>query len=384
MKIAFFTDTYLPQINGVTKTLSRLEKYLNNKGHEVLIFAPEYPGNPDAPSTTTFLSLPFALYPECRLSFPNQIRIQLELKKFNPDVVHLMTEFNMGLAGLYHSRFLDIPTISTYTTNFNQYLDYYNLKALHKPCINFFNWFHNASSLTVTPSKETIKKLKADGIHRVSLFTRGIDSKKFSPIHASEEIRKNYQVGNKLLLLYVGRISPEKDLDVLFESYHNLDRKYPEKFALMVVGDGPMKKEYEKKHGDKILFTGYQSGENLQKIYASSDIFTFPSASETLGNVVLEALSSGLPVVGVNSGGVKDLIRNNCNGYLVEPKNPAAFQERIEFLFTQTSRQRIMAYEARSSVSTRDWHYIFHNLTEEYQSISNHHKTKNKYTNIPA
>lgn len=224
MKIAIFTDTFSPQINGVTNTLGKITEYFEENRIEYKVFAPKYDDDADL-TAERFYSLKFFLYPDCRITLPNIFRITQTLSAFNPDLIHLMTEFNMGVTGLHYGKKYNIPTISNYSTNFSQYTDYYKLDFLKQGIWDYLKWFHNQNNITLCPSFESRKLLDQHGIRNTAIFSRGIDSRKFKPSGRSESLRKRLGIENKTAFLYVGRVSFEKDMDVLCESYKTLKNK---------------------------------------------------------------------------------------------------------------------------------------------------------------
>lgn len=368
MKIAIFTDTYYPQINGVTNTISKLENYFKRNHIEYKIFAPDYNVKEKLTNVETFYSIKLLLYPECRLSMVRSSRVNELLLDYKPDLIHVVTEFNMGWAGMTYALRNNIPSISTYTTNFSQYLKYYKLDMFTKAAWDYMKWFHNQSDLTVCPSNDTKKLLIEKGISNVGIWGRGIDSIKFSPEKRSDSLRKELGVEDKVMLLYVGRVSLEKDLDILFEAYGQIRNEYGDKVSLVVTGDGPMLDKYKSDNKD-VIFTGYLKGEALSQLYASSDIFAFPSSSETLGNVVLEAMASEIPVVGVNSGGVKDNIVDGYNGLLSKPQDVKSFKQGIKILIDNEDYRIQIGKNARKFALNKDWDKIFEKLIHQYEEV---------------
>ena len=261
MKIAIFTDTFLPQVNGVTNTLNKLIEHFEANNIEYLVFAPDsYVKLKHNFNIEKFFSLRFFLYPECRISFPNIIRLRDSLLNFNPDVIHIMTEYNMGVMGLMYGRKYGIPTISNYTTNLSQYLKYYNLDFLEKHMWNYMRWFHNQNDLTLCPSIETRNFLKSHGIQNIDIFSRGVDAESFSPELRNINLRKHLGVNDKIALLYVGRVALEKDIDILLESYKKVLNKHGDKITLIITGDGPELQNCKRDFPKGTIFTGYKKG----------------------------------------------------------------------------------------------------------------------------
>ncbi len=368
MKIAIFTDTFLPQVNGVTNTLSRLGDYLTKKKMEYIFITPDQPmmGN-DTYNMEKFFSTGFFLYPECRFTFPNIFRINEVLDDFKPDIIQLMTEFNVGLSGSFYAKKKRIPYFTNFSTNYEDFLTSYHLTMLQKPMWRYLKNFHSEALSTLIPSKETEKLIHAKGITRTALFSRGIDFERFHPNHRKTALRKSLHIDDKIVLLYVGRISSEKGLLLLRDSMHELNKKYSDQIALMVTGEGPLLSELQATMPDNVIFTGYKHGQELSEIYASSDIFAFPSSFETFGNVVLEAMASGLPVVGVSKGGVLESISHQKNGLLAIPDDVSSFSQQLEIIIQNKALRHQLGLQARCFAETKSWDHIFDGLIKHYQ-----------------
>lgn len=371
MKIAIFTDTFLPQINGVTNTLSRLGDYLTQQGIEYIFLTPNHPCKDNHNyNIEKFFSTGFFLYPECRFTFPNMIRINHVLDQFKPDIIQLMTEFNVGLSGLLYAKKHNIPCITNYSTNYEDILTSYNMGLLHKPMWQYFKKFHSEAAITLTPSKETEKYIQSRGITHTKLFTRGIDFERFHPNHRNHDLRKSLSIQDKIVLLYVGRVSPEKGLSVLRDSMLRLNEKHHDRIALIVTGEGPMLPELKATMPSNVLFTGYKKGHDLAEIYASSDIFAFPSGFETFGNVVLEAMASGIPAVGVSKGGVMESILPHKTGLLSKPDDVDSFTDQLDTLIQNDILRHQLGTQARKFAETKSWDSIFKELIHTYEEIT--------------
>ena len=370
MKVAIFTDTFLPQINGVTKNLSKQLEFFEKEGISYQVFAPDFKSddkNEDTFNTYRVPSLGFFLYPECRLSIPHYYKIKRILKEYDPDIIHTVTQFNLGLCGLKYANKLNIPLINSYHTNFSQYLHYYSLKFLKKPVWSFLRWFHNQGQYNLCPSQITKKELKNKGIKNLKVVTRGINHNKFSPIHRDQRLREKLNLKDKLCLLYVGRLAPEKNIEILIDSIKKLNENYKNKIKLVLTGDGPSKSKLIKMAPDNVHFTGYLTGQDLEKIYASADIFTFSSITETYGNVILEAMSSGLPVVAMLEGGVKENLVDEYNGLACYNNNVEELTGNIERLITNTDLRQKLAKNARKYALSQTWDKVYIKLINIYQ-----------------
>ncbi|WP_446897012.1 glycosyltransferase family 4 protein [Clostridium sp. LBM24168] len=370
MKVAIFTDTFLPQINGVTNTLSKLAEYYEVNNIEYLIFAP---GNDieknESYNIQRFFSIKFFPYPECRVAFPNTFRLNTLLSNFKPDIIQLMTEFNMGVAGLKYGKKHGIPTVSNYTTNFCQYLNSYNLNFLNYYMWTYLRWFHNQNDLTLCPSEEAKLYLKREGISNTDIFSRGVDSEKFKPELRSDDLRKKLGINDKLVFLYVGRVSPEKNLDILIDAYKEVYSKYKDKIALVITGEGPYMDKCKNCFPEDTIFTGFKKGRELAQIYASSDVFTFPSSSETFGNVVLEAMTSGIPVIGADAGGVKNIIEHGINGLKFRAGDVNELVNLMIELIDNEDLRNVLRINGRNTGLNRSWNKVFSGLMDIYNDI---------------
>lgn len=369
MKVALFTDTYLPQINGVTKTLEKYVEYMEKNDIEYRIFAPvdgdkEYNNN-----IIRFFSFKFFLYPDCRVSLPNYFSVSKELDEFKPDIIHVVTPFNIGLCGLTYAKSHQIPLVSSYHTNISQYLEYFHLKFLTNISWDFFRWFHKHCKKNYCPSQVTYKLLESEGIKDLAIWGRGIDAIKFSPDNRDVDYRKLLNIDDKLVFLYVGRISPEKDLDIFMETAKKLNKKYMDKIHFLMVGNGPLYNEVKENILPNMTLTGFLQGEDLTKAYASSDIFMFPSPTETYGNVILEAMASGLSTIACYAGGIKENLIDEHNGLACNEKSKEDFYNAAERMIVNSALREKIAQTGRIYCLKRNWNNIFDKLFNSYKEV---------------
>ncbi len=382
MRIAIFSDTFLPQINGVTKTLSRMKDYMDKNAIDYKFMIPgEQTTNNYFEQTISFQSYSFFLYPGCKVSFPHYQRVKEAMDGFRPDIIHLVTPFSLGLMGMKYARDNDIPIVSSYHTNFPQYLKHYNLQFLEPALWHFFRWFHSYSHINFCPSMDTLVLLKGKGIQDLEIWGRGIDVSRFSPDNRSEKIRSEYTDGREVILLYVGRLAPEKELDVLMAAADIMNKKGL-KFRLVIVGDGPSRQSLEALDIPNVTFAGYKSGGELQEIYASADLFAFPSSTETYGNVILEAMASGLPVVAAGAGGVKENLVSMYNGIAFEPGSETDMASAMEVLISNENLRTRLGRNARTHSLSRNWDSVFAGLLRRYDEIINIWRHNRR--NLPA
>ncbi|MEH7122263.1 glycosyltransferase family 1 protein [Bacillus sp. JJ1773] len=369
MKIAFFTDTFYPEINGVARTLKQFTDYLTRENISFKVFAPSTLSSEYlTPYIHRFKSLPFFLYPECRFAFPNPFQMREELIHFAPDIIHVATPFNLGVCGAYYAKKLNIPLVGSYHTDFDYYLQYYDLPNLSKYLWKYMNWFHRPLQKIYVPSSESIGKLRKRGFTNMEVWSRGVDCKLFHPYYDKLVVRKRYQIRKKYLLIYVGRLAPEKDVNTLLEIAKALPPYINENLHWLIVGDGPSRAQLQNAALENMDFTGFLQGKELAEIYSAADLFVFPSPTETFGNVVLESFASGTPVIGANSGGVKCIIQEGVTGRLCPPGNVPQFTKAvIELLYDHSLRSQ-MGIEGRKYAFEQKWDTIFEKLLKSYST----------------
>lgn len=370
MKIAIFTDTFFPEVNGVAKTLKRYTDYLTKEQIEFRVFAPESTEKEFfSTHVHRFTSFPFFLYPECRLALPKTSQVKEELIRFKPDIIHVATPFNMGLCGLHYAKKLNIPIVGSYHTDFDKYLEYYDLQLFSKLLWKYMGWFHRPLEKIFVPSIQTEEHLTKKGFTRLAIWPRGVDSTVFHPLFNEQEVRGKYNIKEKYILLYVGRLAPEKDVLLLPEIAENLPPEIKQNSHWLVVGDGPLKEELKKLAPKNMTFTGFLKGEELAAVYASANVFVFPSTTETFGNVVLEALACGTPTIAANAGGVRSIVKEGITGFLCIEKDTNEFVEKITYFLKNEAIMYNMSQKARQYALTQSWDSIFDNLVMEYEEV---------------
>ena len=369
MRIAYFSDTFLPQINGVSNTLSYLKKYLDQHDIQYQFHVPEYEcveGNND-PHVIHTKAVPLPFYNDCKLSLPWLPRLNDAMEAFKPDLIHLVTEFGIGVTGRYYARTKNIPIVSSYHTNIDNYVRYYpTLSPLKGTVEDYFKWFHRRSRRIFVPTNDTMGHLQGKGYQNLSIWSRGINTNLFSPTKRSDEFRCQHGLKNKTIVLYVGRVAAEKDIDLLPETMRFLQARHGN-VALIVTGDGPSMPMLRATAPEGTVFTGFLRGEQLAEVYASSDLFFTPSSTETFGNVALEAMASGLPVIAANAGGFRNVIHHGVDGLLSAPRDAHGFALALESLLLQPERARAMGQNAIQTAARHSWNTIFHQLMEDYE-----------------
>lgn len=374
MRVAIITENFLPKLDGVTRTLAKLLEYLQSHGHHALLLGPESGMTEYAGAEivgTPGVPLPF--YPELRLNFFRPLFLR-RLTGFQPDVIHLVDPVVLGMAGPAVARMLGKPLVSSYHTNLAAYCKHFGFPRLVHPMWLYNRFIHNQCALTFCPSPSTAEMLRAHGFQRVRLWQRGVDTVLFRPERRNEVTRASWLADEqKAVLMYVGRVSWEKNLRLLTSAYRQMDHT---RCHLVIVGDGPALREIRQEVADlPVTFTGYLRGEELAGAYASADIFAFPSRTETFGQVVLEAMASGLPVVGLQAEGVRDSVEDGRTGYLLageymtEEEEAAAYRKLLERLVERPERRQAMGAAAQRAASQHTWDEAMRSLLSGYLDV---------------
>ncbi len=363
MRIALFTETFLPKIDGITRTLSYLLKYLESNGYECVLFAPDYGitkyGSVDI---IGFPCINFPLYPELRISLPiaHVSTILRRLIQFQPDIVFSINPVMLGVIGIQAGRQLGLPVAASYQTDIPGFAQRWGFGYLVPFLWNYLRWVHQQADVNFVPSEFTRRQLLAQGFHHVKVWSKGVDTQRFSPSHYSMEWRRRLtdDQPDKPLLIYVGRIAREKRVDWLLD----VIKAFPSA-RLAIVGDGPERLRLETLFaGTPTVFTGFLEGNNLAQAYASADIMIFPGANETFGNVVSEAMASGLPVIVPRSGGVTDFVRHGENGLVFSPEDRQELLRAVGYLLDHPALRRQLGEQARIWAEARSWDQIFDQL----------------------
>lgn len=367
MRVAIFTDTFVPQVNGVARNTGMLAEALEARDIPCIVLSPDT-GLKIGQVYDLYFShgFNFPFYPECKIALPNYPEIRRRLDLFRPDLVHLVTEFPMGLCGLRYASRTGIPAVGSYHTNLPQYLSYYGLSFFSAWTWKYLRWFHNRCVINYCPSESSRKLLEDKGFRNLDILGSGVDTLLFSPEKRREYFRTRAGSGKSgTVLLYVGRLAPEKDLDVLMKAYVILRKKYRD-IRLVITGDGPMAAELKRDAPPGVTFTGYLHGEELSAAYASGDIFIFPSTTETYGNVIIEAMASGLPVVAPYSGGIKENLVHRHNGLACRPRSVSDMVEAVILLKENPGLRKTLSEQARNHALARSWESVFNGVVDGY------------------
>lgn len=362
LKILLVSETWSPEINGVAHSMGYLCQGLQQRGHDLYVIRPE-------PETEQTMPLGFRPiqhfyvrgqkiphYPLLRFGWPEYKKIQQILESVQPDIVHIVTEGPLGLATLYVAKQLGLPMSSAFHSSFQEFSRYFQLKFLFKPIQQYLRWFHNSTQVTCVPSTYTMQELMAFGVNNhIHVVGRGVDTQRFSSRFRDHALRCTWGADEETtVLIYVGRLSPEKQVDQIVQAYQLLKLQQPQrKHKLVLVGAGPDMERLRKMDED-VIFMGALSGEMLSKAYASADVFAFSSLTETFGNVVLEAMASGLAVIAFNYACAAQFIQHEHSGYLIAREQPQNFLEFIRFL-PELSQLQQVGQRAMHAIQDHGW-----------------------------
>jgi glycosyltransferase involved in cell wall biosynthesis len=373
MRVTLVTETFFPQLNGVSRTLGQLERHLSEAGDDVQVVHPFYGKRPEIARARALMvrSVVLPFYKELRLPLPPFGRVHRAIDRFRPDLIHIATEATLGLSVLRFALRRRIPVVSSFHTNFDQYSAHYGVGWARGLIWRYLRGFHNRTRETYVPSPTTIADLEARGFERLRLWPRGVDSHLFRPDRSARDaIRRQLGFGpDDIVIGYVGRIAAEKNIGYLTDALAKVGQERPA-VRFLFVGDGPSRAEVQDRMGPNARAVGYQRGEALADHYAACDLFAFASLTETFGNVILEAMASGLPVVALRAGGPGDIVRPGITGTLIDPSEPPdRFADALIALVDDPSLRRRTAASARAYALDQSWDAIMGALRDRYQHV---------------
>lgn len=369
MKIAIYAGMFKENQDGATKTLYELTDTLLKEGIEVGVWAFKItPRKCKGLQLKLIPSIPLPLYPDYRISLPGP-GIRAQITAFDPDVIHITVPDVLGLFLMRYARRRGIPVLTSYHTDFPSYLESYRLQFLYNSAWRFFRWFYNKSQSTLAPTNEMIDRLNENGISNVKLWARGIHTDKYNAVFRSQKVRELWGAENKKVILYSGRFVWYKDLETFIQVYDMFGKYNGGEVKFVLAGDGPIKEELERRMPEA-FFTGYLTGKKLSRAYASADLLLFPSTTETFGNVVLEALASGIPAVVSNEGGCQEIINQSGGGLVAKGKAPLEFYRACTRILYDPGLYDRCRARGLEYAASRDWETINSNVIEEYRKLS--------------
>lgn len=369
LRVAIFTGNYNHIADGVSLTLNRLVAFLEKNAIPVIIFGPtnDKPALDHEGEFIAVPSLPLPGRPEYRVTVGFPEEAQKRLASFGPTLIHIATPDLLGFRAMRYAQANDIQIVASYHTHFTSYLKYYNMEMLEMLGWKYLVWFYEQCEHIYVPAPSMADELYEHGIQDgLRIWSRGVDSELFAPGKRDMAWRRAIGIkDNEVLVTFVSRLVWEKDLQTVVDTFRKLHDS-SNTIKTMIVGDGPARKELGYMMRDS-KFTGFLTGEKLAKAYAGSDIFFFPSDTETFGSVTLEALASGVPAVVADATGSKSLVESEVNGLLVPPKNTVEFARSILALAKDGKKRKRMAEAARQKALAYSWDNVMSGLVINYR-----------------
>ena len=354
MRIAVFTDTFAPQVNGVARTLGRLVEAVRGRGGEATVITVRGDAvDASERAVVRWPAIPFWAYPELRIASPRVGEARRVLAQLKPDLVHA-------------ARAEGIPLVSSFHTDFAAYLRYYRLQALSGVAWPYLRWFHNGGRRTFVPTRRGADELRRLGFEGVRVWGRGVDRERFSPRYRSLALRRALGVRDQdMLFVSVGRLAPEKGIDTILDAARSLQLGNRSAIRLAFVGDGPAEARYRAAAPPGTIFAGRLLGEALSEFFASADGFIFASTTDTFGNVLLEAMASGLPVIAPDAGPTLD-VADAGNALVVPVREARAIAAAMQRIAGDAALRSTLRARSLASAAQRDWGRIWEDLFKEY------------------
>jgi glycosyltransferase involved in cell wall biosynthesis len=359
LRVAFVTETYPPEVNGVANTAACFVEGLRARNHEIQLVRPRQNRTDQASGDSGFQEvlmrgLPIPRYPTLKMGLPAKQALVSMWALHRPDIVHIVTEGPLGWSALQAALKLKLPVSSDFRTNFHAYSRHYGVGWLQKPIAAYLRKFHNRTLLTLVPTEAMRRDLANRGFRNLHVVARGVDTRHFSPAHRSEALRATWGVApDGLAVLHVGRLAPEKNLDPVLAAFAQIRRAEPQA-KLVFVGDGPARESLRTRCPDAV-FAGMRTGADLAAHYASGDLFLFPSLTETFGNVTLEAMASGLAIVAYNYAAAAEYLVHGHDAMLAPFDDADEFTRQAAALAAAPLRRREFGMLARQAAEKLAW-----------------------------
>ena len=374
LDIAFVTETYPPEVNGVAMTVARVVEGMRGRQHRVQLIRPrqskrDVPVQLDGYREVLVPGLPIPRYPDLKMGLPQVGSLVRLWSAHRPDLVHIATEGPLGWAALRAARRLGLPVTSDFRTNFHAYASHYGLSLFTRPVLAYLRWFHQSTECTMVPTESLRRELGALGFGKLSVVARGVDVARFNPNKRSEALRRQWGVEpDDMVVMCVGRLAAEKNLDRLVCAYRAMRRVNP-KVRLVLVGDGPARAQLESTCPEALL-VGSKTGNDLAEHYASADVFVFPSLTETFGNVTPEAMASGLAVLAYDYAAAAQLIHSGESGLLAPCKDAQRFDQLAEQLAADPAQAARMGVAARAAAERLDWASVLDKVEALFSNVA--------------
>lgn len=369
IRLALFCDSFLPQINGVSLLLARLVAAVQARGGAARVYTTTDPAVAEVEDVRRWPSVAFWAYPEHRVALPTQPRVRRELRAWRPTLIHAASPFGMGLAARAAARALGVPFVSSYHTHWSVYSTFYRMGGLRGAAWQYLRWFHNGGARTYCPTRAVEHELQEHGFRHTALWGRGVDGALFNPSHRSRALRERLGVtADSILAIYVGRLGAEKGLDVALSAMHSVRDRLGDRVRFGIAGNGPYGERARQLAPSGTTFMGRLTGRALSEFYASADLFVFPSTTDTFGNVLLEAMASGLAVIAADAAPTRELLAAHT-GTTFPAGDSDALAEAILELAERTDQRTLFARRGLSFARRCTWDGVFDALVADYNVV---------------
>lgn len=362
MHLALVTETFPPEVNGVAMTFGVIVRELSRRGHRITVYRPGRADLPARDAADGFVEVPMPGFPIpgyrlLRMGFPARRTLRRRWAEERPDLVHVATEGPLGASAVAAARALRLPVTSSFHTNFHAYARHYGAAPLTRLVLAWLRRVHNRTARTFAPTAELCAELTELGFRDVALLSRGVDTWRFHPARRAPELRQRWGVdADTPVVLHVGRMAAEKNYDLLFQAYAAMRAANP-RLRFVLAGEGPLKARLQRAHPE-CIFAGFFSREEIGRYYASADIYIHASRTETFGNVLTEAMASGLAVAGFDYAAARQFVRHGENGLVVPFDEPAALIDAAEMLATDDFLRAKLRLSARAAVEAHSWERV--------------------------
>jgi len=373
VNLAIVSETFPPEINGVAMTFGVIARELGRRGHRVTVYRPWRPDLPPAAAHPEFTErtlpgLAIPGYPLLRLGLPAHRRLRRCWRADRPDLVHVVTEGPLGASAITTARALALPVTSSFHTNFHAYTSYYGCGLLRRLILAWLRRVHNRTRRTFVPDEALGRTLTGLGFARIGVLSRGVDTRQFSPARRSPELRAAWGAADDdPVVIHVGRMAAEKNYPVVFRAYAAMRAVNP-RLRCVLAGEGPLKPRLQREHPE-CVFAGFFTREEIGRYYASADLYVHASLTETFGNVVTEAMASGLAVVGFDYAAARQFIRHGDNGLVAPCDQPGALLAAAAALARDASLRARLGAAAAASLIEQSWENIIVRFEADLQTV---------------
>jgi glycosyltransferase involved in cell wall biosynthesis len=374
VKIALVTETFPPEINGVAMTFGTIARELGRRGHAVTVYRPRRDDLPGGDVGENFREvplpgLPIPGYPLLRLGLPARRSLRRRWTAERPDLVHVATEGPLGATAITAARDLGVPVTSSFHTNFHTYTRHYGFGLLRPAVLAWLRRVHNRTRRTFAPTRALCDELAAEGFRDLRVLSRGVDTWQFHPARRAEALRATWQAqADDPVAIHVGRMAAEKNYDLLFAAFDAMRAANP-RCRFVVVGDGPLRARWQRARPD-VVFTGFVPRGELARHYASADLYVHASLSETFGNVLTEAMASGLAVAGFDYAAAREFVRHGQNGLAVPCDDPGALVDAAVMLASDPLLRAQLRLAARQGVEAQSWAHVIAGFEAELLAVA--------------